>query len=106
MQLIEFKDEEGTDYAEDEEKYKFICNIGDDSSVVDVIVSICQHLLKHMNLINETKTYLPNQINQPSEGLSAEYFQKTLESEAFRQELVDDGIKTAIEFIKKPLKTE
>jgi hypothetical protein len=35
LQLIEFKDVEGTDYADDEEKYKFICNIGDDSSMVE-----------------------------------------------------------------------
>jgi predicted acylesterase/phospholipase RssA len=86
------------------------CNIGDESTLVDVVVSIFQNLLKRMNLLNETSTYIPNQINQPSEVLSAEYFQLTLESEDFRRGLVEDGVKTAVEFIKKlikkPLKIE
>ena len=82
------------------------CKIGDDSTVVDMIVSICQNLLKHMNSSNEPTILIPNQINQPSEGISAEYFQRALELEEFRRHLIDDGIKTAIEFIKKPLKTE
>ena len=84
--------------------------IGDDSTLVDVVVSIFQNMLKHMNLMNATNTYIPNQINQPSDVLSGEYFQKTLESEDFRRELLEDGVKTAVEFIKKlikkPLKTE
>ena len=48
-------------------------NVGDDSTVVDVIVSVFQNLLKHMNLLNATNTYIPNQINQPSDVLSGEY---------------------------------
>lgn len=82
------------------------CSIGEDSTVVDVVVSICQHLLIRMNRINETKINIPNQINQPCQGMSGEYFQQTLESEEFRRGLVNDGIKTALQFIKKPSKTE
>jgi predicted acylesterase/phospholipase RssA len=84
------------------------CNsdIDDSSTVVDVIVAICQHLLKHMNCLNESPIKIPYRFNQPSKGLSSEYFQQTLDSESFRRELVEDGIRTAIEFIKKPLKTE
>lgn len=81
-------------------------SVGDDSTVVDVIVSICQHMMKYMNSTNAPKTTIPNQINQPSKGLSGEYFQQTLESEPFRRELVEDGIKTAVEFIKRLSKTE
>ena len=75
-------------------------NIGDESNVVDVIVSICQHMLTHLNSSSESNVHIPNQINQSSEGLSADYFQQTLESESFRKTLIDDGLKTAIEFIK------
>jgi predicted acylesterase/phospholipase RssA len=81
-------------------------NVGDESSVVDVIVSICQNLLIRMNSLNVVDVDIPNVIKQPSEVLSAEYFQQTLESEIYRRELIDDGIKTALEFIKKPSKTE
>ena len=81
-------------------------NVGDESSVVDVIVSICQNLLIRMNSLNVVDVDIPNVIKQPSEVLSAEYFQQTLESEIYRRELIDDGIKTALEFIKKTLKTE
>jgi hypothetical protein len=80
--------------------------VGDESSVVDVIVSICQNLLIRMNSLNVVDVDIPNVIKQPSEVISAEYFQQTLESEIYRRELIDDGIKTALEFIKKTLKTE
>jgi len=73
-------------------------NIDDDSNIIDVIVSLCSHLLKHAHL-SSLSVDIPNQINQPSEGLSAGYFQQTLFSEPFRQGLVDEGIKTAREFI-------
>ena len=81
-------------------------SIGEDSNVVDVVVSICQHLMTRMNLLTIPDICLPNQINQPSSGLSVDYFQKTLESEDFRRELVEDGTKTACSFITKLSKTE
>lgn len=81
-------------------------SIGEDSNVVDVVVSICQHLMTRMNLLTIPDICLPNQINQPSSGLSVDYFQKTLESEDFRRELVEDGVRTARSFITKLSKTE
>ena len=87
--------------------YDTVCgSIGEDSNVVDVVVSICQHLMTRMNLLTIPDICVPNQINQPSSGLSVDYFQKTLESEDFRRELVEDGTKTACSFITKLLKTE
>lgn len=81
-------------------------SIGEDSNVVDVVVSICQHLMTRMNLLTIPDICLPNQINQPSSGLSVDYFQKTLESEDFRRELVEDGVRTSRSFITKLSKTE
>jgi len=73
-------------------------NIEPESTVVDVIVSLCQHLLKHTNE-KTNSAEIPNQILQPSAGLSAEYFSQTLESETFRQGLIDDGVDTAIKWM-------
>ena len=78
-------------------------NIDNESNIVDVIVSLCHHLLKHAHLSSLTGD-IPNQIKQPSEGLSADYFQQTLFSEPFRRELVEEGIKTANEFIQTLVK--
>ena len=87
--------------------YDTVCgSIGEDSNVVDVVVSICQHLMTRMYLLTIPDICLPNQINQPSSGLSVDYFQKTLESEDFRRELVEDGVRTARSFITKLSKTE
>lgn len=79
--------------------------IDDNSNMVDFITSICKHLVKRVGKSNTT-IQIPNQINQRCDCLNADYFQKSLESELFRQELLEAGIKTAKEFIQKPVKTE
>ena len=42
---------------------------------------------------------IPNQVNQPSTGMSIGSFIDTLDSESHRMSLIEDGIKTAKEFI-------
>ena len=79
--------------------------IGNDSNVVDVVVSICQHLIKQVNASSNLEG-VPHQINQASDGLSIEYFQQTLESEVFRQGLFNEGVQTAKLFIRTLAKTE
>ena len=80
-------------------------NIDNESNVIDVIVSLCQHVLTHINSPSNAEI-IPNQINQPSAGLSVDYFQQTLFSESFRQGLIDEGIKIAKEFTPTPAKIE
>ena len=79
-------------------------NIGQDSTVVDVIVLLFQRLIKKANII--TTVDMPYQIMQPSEVVSIEYLQKTIDSESFRQELLNEGIQTAILFKQTLAKTE
>lgn len=85
---------------------KLHSNIDDESNIVDVIVSLCSHLLKHAHLSSAPTVTIQNQINQSSDGLSVDYFQQTLFSEPFRKGLVDEGIKTAREFIQTLVKIE
>jgi predicted acylesterase/phospholipase RssA len=79
-------------------------SIDNESNVIDVIVSLCSHLLKHAHLSSSSSITIPNQINQPSDSLSAGYFHQTLFSEPFRRGLVEEGVKTAKEFIQTLVK--
>lgn len=73
-------------------------NINEESTALDMMVTLCQHLFKKISLTNEIPT-IPNQVNQSADGMSIGGFIDTLESESYRMSLVEDGIKTAKEFI-------
>lgn len=77
--------------------------IDENSTVMDVVVSICQHLLA--TRINHLPD-MPNQIIQPSNGLSIDYLQNTLSSQEFRQGLIDEGIQNGKQFKLTLSKTE
>ena len=80
-------------------------NITEESTALDMMVTLCQHLFKKVSLTNGMPT-IPNQVNQPSTGMSIGSFIDTLDSESHRMSLIEDGIKTAKEFIiSKTLKT-
>lgn len=79
-------------------------SIDNESNIIDVIVLLCSRLLKHVHLTASSSITIPNQINQPSDTLSADYFHQTLFSEPFRRGLVEEGIKTAKEFIQTLVK--
>ena len=70
--------------------------IDENSTVMDVVVSICQHLLARSRIYNLPE--IPNQINQSSAGLSIDYLQNTIYSQEFRQGLIDEGMQTGKEF--------
>ena len=73
-------------------------NITEESTALDMMVTLCQHLFKKISLTNGIPS-IPNQVNQSADGMSIGGFIDTLESESYRMSLVEDGIKTAKEFI-------
>ena len=73
-------------------------NITEESTALDMMVTLCQHLFKKISLTNGIPT-ISNQVNQSAEGMSIGGFIDTLESESYRISLIEDGIKTAKEFI-------
>lgn len=73
-------------------------NITEESTAMDMMVTLCQHLFKKISLTNGIPT-IPNQVNQPADGMSIGGFVDMLESDLARMSLVEDGIKTAKEFI-------
>jgi len=74
------------------------CNITEESTALDMMVKLSQHLYKIISLTNGIPS-IPNQVNQSADGMSIGRFIDTLESETYRMSLVEDGIKTAKEFI-------
>ena len=73
-------------------------NITEESTALDMMVTLCQHLFKKISLTNGIPT-IPNQVNQPANGMSIGGFIDALESDSHRMSLVEDGIKTAKEFV-------
>ena len=73
-------------------------NITEESNALDMMITLCQQLFKKISLTNGIPT-IPNQINQLSNGMSIGGFVDMLESDLSRMSLVEDGIKTAKEFI-------
>ena len=73
-------------------------NITEESTALDMMVTLCQHLFKKISLTNGMPS-IPNQVNQHSVGMSIGGFIDTLDSESYRMSLIEDGIKTAKEFI-------
>lgn len=73
-------------------------DITEESTALDMMVTLCQHLFKKISLTNGAPS-IPNQINQSSNGMSIGFFIDTLESESYRMSLIENGIKTAKEFI-------
>ena len=73
-------------------------NITEESTALDMMVTLCQHLFKKISLTNGIPS-IPNQVNQTADGVSLGGFIDTLESESYRVSLIENGIKTAKEFI-------
>lgn len=77
---------------------KLASNINEESTALDMMVTLCQHLFKKISLTNGIPD-VPNQVNQSADGMSIGGFIDTLESESYRISLIENGIKTAKEFI-------
>jgi predicted acylesterase/phospholipase RssA len=78
------------------DKPNIIC---EESNLFDYINRLSQAIISNISITKEIK--IKNEVNCTTINLNFDFFNTTLQSSEFRQELFDDGIQTAVKWIEQ-----
>ena len=78
------------------EKPKIVC---EKSNILDYTSKFSDIIISNLSIEKEIE--IKNKVECTSRGFNLDFFNTALQSSAFRQELFDDGIQTAIDWVRK-----